>query len=296
MTLPFRTLWNVGLVSWLFLASATVIAQEGDISVQDLVGDYYKNIEHSKVLCTFKNLHGVETDCLLNNFPQEQFCQDLAASYAENGELCDAITHGDAPIFAAPTDRRYQEHYAYVTKIAQDVQDRLTKILAAKATPQNAAAIDFLKAHIFKIKDGDLKIATQRDPYNAYSDFTEREIALSIEFVEQIPAVTLTMILAHELGHNISAPYYLGYDAPSLLPAEEVTEGAAGASDPQKAAWQKENERLIKLALAQKNTLENYPFYPELQQYQKLGITGLALIDPAKKDKVYALAKRLAQQ
>lgn len=276
--------WQKILFGLFILVSGTTWAQDLDALVDQLYADYYKNLGQSKVLYTFEDFRGKPQECVLDYSYQEGVCRFLSESDDESLKEDDHTP----PEYYERSDR--PEEYAYIDALAQDIQDRLSKILAAKKTAQNAATIDFLKT---SLRNFSIKI-NQTMPYEAdnmhHSSRTfddagklleaneSSEIRIGHKFFSQAPRAALIEVLAHEIGHNISLDAYFHHNNLILTSAE-----------------QKQNQ-VKQLSQAPQQRLEDYPFIEELRQYRKIGISGLALVDPAQKDKIFAWAHRIIAQ
>ena len=280
--------WQGILLSLLLLVSGTTWGQDLDDLVNRLYADYYKDLGQSKVLYTFEDFRGKPQECVLDYRHQEEICRVLSTSDDESSAADDFT-----PSKYYERSSRSEE-YAYIDALAQDIQDRLSKILEAKKTANNAATIDFLKTGL---KNFSIRI-DETDPYEAdnmhhstkiFTDSGElektnesSEITIGHKFLSQVPRATLIEVLAHEIGHNISLDAYFHYN--NLILTADLP-----------SAEQKQNHT-EQLSPALPPRLENYPFIEELRQYRQIGISGLALVDPAQRDKILAWAHRIIAQ
>lgn len=258
---------------------------EINLATQKLYQRFYQNLDQSKIIYHFASGDGPK-DVKLSYVYE----QDFVAS------LQDALLAREAAFFPQDAEQeKYEAEFnrdlprkaqaaAHALAVAQEAQQRLAKVLGQAQNDANQPSIAYLQALLFPLTAENLKFDLVG--LGAGMDFNAQSISLSYQLGRDLPEATLLMVLAHELGHALSLPNFLGYFYP-VITAKKSAYHFAKAQSAMIAQ---------KARAAQGHQVKDYPFLAALKEYRKLGVSGLDYLDLHKRADYERVVQQLYAQ
>ncbi len=252
------------------------------LATQKLYQKYYQNLAQTKVIYQFKSWDGPK-DVKVSYEYEEDFVESLKDTLLEREPTPQALDE-EQQKYEAEFKRdleRVAQSEEHTLAVAQEAMNRLHKVLTNAKNDDNQKNIEYLNAVLFPLKAENLKFDFVG--LGAEVAFNEKTISLSHQLGRDFPEATLLMILAHELGHGLSLPNFLGYYFPQI-------------KDKKLAYHLDENQSKViaqKAQAAQGHQVKDYPFWAALEEYRKLGISGLDYIEPNKAGAFDQLVQKL---
>ncbi len=202
----------------------------------------------------------------------------------------------DKSVAAARSNANAPFYKKKTLPLVQQIQTQLQDLLKQQAMP--ADRLVALQDLLWPIKEENFRVysGAQEEgvPYNAYNDSLKQELAITAEFLADLPDAAIKSTLAHEIGHSISVNAYLGNIYHLSTYDQTTKERMAGKELSKKnqeglRAWIKNQEKTAG------NELDNYPFKSVLAHYAQLGVDGLRYFDPRYHDRLDQQLKEIWQ-